>query len=68
MEYNTYERITLDFSSTLVVNLLKTWDASVRGTTGTLKFLLFNEKYEMSMEALGKNHHLPTKEHGDIPN
>lgn len=37
-------------------------------TMGTLTFFLFNEKYELSIETLGKILHLPTEGPKDVPN
>lgn len=55
-EAPTFERITLEFLSTLDFQLQRKWLGNVRYYFGTLKFCLFNENHELVVEELGKGH------------
>ena len=52
LEVPTYERITLEFLSTLEFQLEKRWIDTTRYYLGTLRFRLFNNYHELSVEEL----------------
>lgn len=66
-EVPTFERITRDFLSTLDFQLQRRWLRNVRYYFGTLKFLLFNENHELTIEELGNILKLPIYRPDDVP-
>lgn len=50
LEAPTYERITLEFLSTLKFQLEKRWIDTTKYYFGTLRFRLFNNDHELSVE------------------
>lgn len=48
----TYEHITLEFLSTLEFQLVKRWINTTRYYFGTLRFRIFNNYHEVSVEEL----------------
>lgn len=66
-EAPTFERITLEFLSTLDFQLQRKWLGNARYYFGTLKFRLFNENHELSLEELGNILKLPIYGPKDVP-
>lgn len=52
LEVPTYERITLEFLSTLEFQLEKRWINTTRYYYGNIRFRLFNNNHELSVEEL----------------
>lgn len=50
----TYERITLEFLSTVTFKLDKRWRGSTYEIFGNMTFHLYNDDYEMTVEELGQ--------------
>lgn len=61
-----FKRITLELLSTLDFQLQRKWLGNVRYNFGTLKFLLFNENHELTVEELGNILKLPIYGPGDV--
>lgn len=68
LEAPTYARITLEFFSTLEFQLEKRWINMKRYYYGTLRFFLFNNYHELSVEELAGILRLPLYGPGAIPN
>jgi hypothetical protein len=68
LEAPTYERITLEFLSTLEFQLEKRWVNTTRYYFGTLRFRLFNNYHELSVEELAAILCLPLNGPGAVPN
>lgn len=64
----TYERITLEFLSTVKFKLEKNWTGHVYEYFGTMSFRLYNEDYSMSVIQLGQCLRLPLVGSGAVPN
>ena len=58
-ETPTFERITLEFLSSIECKLKPTWDGITQMHTGTLTFRLFNVERHLTLEELGGILHLP---------
>lgn len=65
---STFERITLEFLSTLDFQLQRKWLGNMRYYFGTLKFVIFNENHELTVEELGNILKLPIYGPNDVPN
>ena len=63
----TYERITLEFLSTLSFKLEKEWNGSAMDYFGTLNFRMYNEDHSMSVIQLGQCLRLPLVGPGATP-
>jgi len=67
LEAPTYERITLEFPSTLEFQLEKRWVNTTRYYFGTLRFRLFNNYYELFVKELAAILRLPLNRPGAVP-
>lgn len=67
LEAPTYERITLEFLSTIEFQLEKRWIGTTRYYYGTLKFRLFITDHELSVKELASIIRLPLYEPGEVP-
>lgn len=67
LEAPTYERITLEFLSTLKFQLEKWWIDTTRYYCGTLRFRLFYNDYELSIKELAGILRLPLYGPGVVP-
>jgi len=67
LETPTYERITLEFLGTLEFQLEMRWVNTTRYYFGTLRFRLFNNYHELSVEELAAILRLPLNEPGAVP-
>lgn len=67
LEAPTYERITLEFLSTLEFQLKKRWVNTTRYYFGTLRFCLFNNYHELSVKELVSILRLPLNRPGGVP-
>lgn len=66
-EVPTYERLTLEFLSTVDFNLERQWNGSFTEYFGTMTFRLYNEDYSLSLIELGQCLKLPLVGHGMVP-
>jgi hypothetical protein len=66
-EVPTYERLTLEFLSTMDFNLEIQWNGSSTEYFGTMTFRLYNEDYSLSLIELGQCLKLPLVGHGMVP-
>lgn len=66
-EASTFERITLEFLSTLDFQLQRKWLGNLRYYFGTLKFRLFNEHHELTIDELRNILKLPIYRPGVTP-
>ena len=67
LEAPTYERITLEFLSTLEFQLEKRWIDTTRYYFGTLRFCMINNYHELSVEELAGILRLPLYGPGAVP-
>lgn len=67
-EAPTYGHIAFEVLSTLDLKLLKKWIEGTRYYYGTLKFCLFNQNFELSVEESGHIVRFPICGPEDIPN
>ncbi|XP_058724967.1 uncharacterized protein LOC131596352 [Vicia villosa] len=67
MEAPSYERLSLEYLSTIEFKLEKKWNGSIKYYFGTLKFRLFNKAHELIVEELGGVLSFPIYGPGAIP-
>lgn len=66
-EVPTFERITLDFISTLYFKLKNKYINGIKYYYGTLKLYLFNQNQKISVEELRHILQFPIYGSGDVP-
>ncbi|KAI5420886.1 hypothetical protein KIW84_044648 [Lathyrus oleraceus] len=66
-EVPTFERITLEFLSTIEFKLKKGWTGTTMYFGGTMSFRLYNIDHELTVEQLGEILHLPLYGPGSVP-
>src|SRR3954467_13585408 len=67
MEASSYDRLTLEFLSTIEFKLERKWNGSIKYFFGTLKFHMFNQAHELTVEELGGVLDLPIYGPGAVP-